>query len=156
MLLHKKGSRDDLKNWRPIAMGDYVAKLFAAVLADRLTRWVIANNRLNAAQKGFLPHEGCLDHSIMLHRILESARTRKNEVVVAWLDLADAFGSVPHTVIRRARDSHRYRGQPLSRLHGVRSDSGWVHGSHSHAVGITAGLFLEPDTLRSGVRPPGA
>ena len=27
VLLHKKGSRDDLKNWRPITMGDYVAKL---------------------------------------------------------------------------------------------------------------------------------
>ena len=75
---------------------------FAAVLADRLTRWAIVNNRLNAAQKRFLPHEGCLEHSFMLHRILESARARKKEVVVAWLDLADAFGSVPHTVIRRA------------------------------------------------------
>ena len=39
MLLHKKGSRDDLKNWRPIAMGEVVVKLFAAVLADRLTCW---------------------------------------------------------------------------------------------------------------------
>ena len=38
----------------------------------------------------------------MLHRILESVRARKKEVVVAWLDLADAFGSVSHAVIRRA------------------------------------------------------
>ena len=86
-------------------MCDYVAKLFAAVLADRLTRWAIANNRLNTAQVGFLPHKGCLVHSFMLHRILESARARKKKVVVTWLDLADAFGSVPHTVIRRTINS---------------------------------------------------
>ena len=52
--------------------------------------------------KGFLPHEGHLEHSFVLHRVLESARASKEEVVVAWLDLADAFGSVPHAVIRRA------------------------------------------------------
>ena len=83
-------------------MCDVVVKLFAAVLADRLTCWAIANYRLSAAQKGFLPHEGCLEHSFMLHRVLKSARARKKEVVVAWLDLADAFGHVPHAVILRA------------------------------------------------------
>ena len=80
-------------------MGDVAEKLFAAVLADRLTCWAIAYDRLSAAQKGFLPHEGCLEHSFVLHRVLESVRACKVEVVVAWLDLADAFCSVPHAVI---------------------------------------------------------
>ena len=102
VLLHMKGSRDDLKKWRPIVMGDVVVKQFAAVLADRLTCWVIANDPLSAAQIGCLLHEGYLEHSFMLHRVLESARACKKEVGVAWLDLADAFGSVPHAVIRRA------------------------------------------------------
>ena len=102
MLLHMKGSRGDLKKWRPIVMGDVVVKQFAAVLADRLTCWVIANDPLSAAQIGCLLHEGYLEHSFMLHRVLESARACKKEVGVAWLDLADAFGSVPHAVIRRA------------------------------------------------------
>ena len=68
VLLHKKGSRDDLKHWRPIAMGDVVVKLFTAVLADLLMCSAIANDRLTAAQKGFLPHEGYLEYSFMLHR----------------------------------------------------------------------------------------
>ena len=38
-------------------MGNVVVKLFAAVLADRLTR---VNDRLSPAQKGFLP-QGCLE-----------------------------------------------------------------------------------------------
>ncbi|KAG5322724.1 PO21 protein, partial [Pseudoatta argentina] len=38
-LIHKQGDRDMLENWRPLALGDIVPKLFAALLADRLTDW---------------------------------------------------------------------------------------------------------------------
>ncbi|CAD1472384.1 unnamed protein product [Heterotrigona itama] len=98
VLLHQKGSQNDLSNWGPIAMGDVVV----AVLADHLMCWATANNRLYAAQKGFLPHEGYLKHSFMLHCVIERARDLKKQVVVAWLDLADAFDSVSHVVIRHA------------------------------------------------------
>lgn len=40
VLVHKKVDRHDLSNWRPIAMGAIaITKLFAAILADRLTLW---------------------------------------------------------------------------------------------------------------------
>lgn len=61
VLVHKKSDCADLRNWRPIAMNEVVVKLFAAVLADRLTSWTTANGHICSAQKGFLPHEGCLD-----------------------------------------------------------------------------------------------
>ena len=35
-------------------MGNVIVKLFAAVLDDRLTCWVTANERLSAAQKSLL------------------------------------------------------------------------------------------------------
>jgi len=37
ILLHKGGPVGDISNWRPLAMGNCVAKLYAAVLADRIT-----------------------------------------------------------------------------------------------------------------------
>ena len=66
MLVLKKGDHEELSNWRPIALGDIVIILFAAVLADRLTRWARKYNRLSPAQKGFLQHERCLGHSFVL------------------------------------------------------------------------------------------
>ena len=118
-------------------------------------------DRLTATQKGFLPHEGCLEHSFMLHRALESARARKNEVVVVWLDLADAFGSDPHEVIRRTLVDASVPARVVDTVVSLYQDS-TVHlraregyRSHSYAVGSTAGLPLEPYSLRSGDRPLG-
>lgn len=48
------------------------------------------------AQKGFLPFEGCAEHNFILQEVLQSARDARGNVSVAWLDLENAFGSVPH------------------------------------------------------------
>ena len=50
---------------------------------------------INTAQKGFLPYEGCFEHTFLLRSCLEDARRRKKKIGVAWLDLENAFGSVP-------------------------------------------------------------
>ncbi|KAL6418153.1 hypothetical protein ACFW04_012305 [Cataglyphis niger] len=102
VLVYKKGDRGDIENWRPLALGDTTPKLFAALVADRLTDWTVNNNILSPAQKGFLRDEGCFEHNFVLQEILTEARRTRREAVVAWLDLSNAFGSVPHAVIRRA------------------------------------------------------
>lgn len=102
VLVYKKGDRGDLNNWRPLALGDTMPKLFAALLADRLTDWAIEREKLSPAQKGFLRDEGCLQHNFVLQEILTDARRTRRQVVVAWLDLSNAFGSVPHAAIHRA------------------------------------------------------
>ncbi|KAG8239345.1 hypothetical protein J437_LFUL019126 [Ladona fulva] len=53
-------------------------------------------------QKGFIPgSEGCFEQNFMIDATLEEARRNGNEVAVAWLDLEDAFGSIPHHHISR-------------------------------------------------------
>ena len=86
-LVHKEANCHDLSNCRTIAMGAVITKLFTAVLADRLARWARVTDRFSPAQNGFLPHEGCLEHSFVLQRIMESVHIRKKEVMIAWLDL---------------------------------------------------------------------
>ncbi|XP_076298053.1 uncharacterized protein LOC143217550 [Lasioglossum baleicum] len=102
VMIHKKGDRGDLSNWRPLAMSDTTPKLFAAVLADRLVKWALHNERLSPQQKGFLPCEGCYEQNYVLQEVLNDARRGRRQVVVAWLDLSNAFGSVPHSTIYHA------------------------------------------------------
>ena len=102
VLIHKKGDRGMLENWRPLALGDTVPKLFAALLADRLTDWAVTHGKLCSAQKGFLRDEGCYEHNFVLQEVLTHAKRTKRQAVVAWLDLSNAFGSIPHATIRRA------------------------------------------------------
>ena len=71
ILLHKGGSVGDISNWRPLAMGNCVAKLYAAVLADRITVWAKREKQLSPEQKGFLTDEGCLEENFLLQSAID-------------------------------------------------------------------------------------
>ena len=90
-----KGDEKDLKNWRPICLQNTIYKIYAATIAKRIACWAIDGDVINTAQKGFLPYEGCFEHTFLLRLCLEDARRRKRKIGVAWLDLENAFGSVP-------------------------------------------------------------
>ncbi|XP_046393261.1 uncharacterized protein LOC124161081 [Ischnura elegans] len=102
-LLHKGGSEHEVRNWRPISLANTLAKVFMGVLADRMLPWALRGKRLSfPTQKGFIPAtEGCMDHNFVLQSAIEHARASFGQVAVAWLDLDDAFPSVPHDHILR-------------------------------------------------------
>ncbi|UYV83161.1 hypothetical protein LAZ67_23000037 [Cordylochernes scorpioides] len=78
ILLHKKGDAEDLGNWRPIALGNTTAKLYTAVLADRLRRWAATTGQLSKAQKGFMEFEGCLEHNFVVQSTIEETKRPAN------------------------------------------------------------------------------
>lgn len=43
---------------------------------------------------------GCIEHHCKLARILKEARSRHRSIAVAWLDLANAYGSMHHSLIQ--------------------------------------------------------
>ena len=96
VLLHKGGDQEDISNWRPLSLDNCVAKLYAAILADRLTEWATLGKRLSPEQKGFLTDEGCLEENFLLQSAIDDSRRSHKELCVGWLDLTNAFGSVPH------------------------------------------------------------
>ncbi|XP_023215159.1 uncharacterized protein LOC111617978 [Centruroides sculpturatus] len=99
ILLHKKGDPNDIHNWRPIALANTLGKIYSACLANRLLRWCEDNEIISNAQKGFMRFEGCSEHSYVLQSTIQHARRKNGECHVAWLDLRNAFGSVPHSTI---------------------------------------------------------
>ncbi|KAK3919179.1 Retrovirus-related Pol polyprotein from type-1 retrotransposable element R2 [Frankliniella fusca] len=66
VLIYKKGDKDDLSNWRPIALSNCAGKIFCSLISRRLGKWAATYNLLLWAQKGFTPTEGCLEHNFML------------------------------------------------------------------------------------------
>ena len=58
-------------------------------------------------QKGFLfGVAGCLEHSFALWEALKNANNaaQHSSIVVSWIDLANAYGSVCHDLIQFALD----------------------------------------------------
>lgn len=97
ILIHKSGNRDDLGNWRPLSLGNTIGKLYTAILADRIAYWAEDGGRLSLQQKGFTSYDGCLEHNFIVQTAIDDARRNGKELCIAWLDLANAFPSVPHS-----------------------------------------------------------
>ena len=58
--IHKKGSKTDPKNFRPICLTSHVIKIFERVLRDKLVNFFESNNIINKNQHGFRKKRSCL------------------------------------------------------------------------------------------------
>ena len=88
-------------------------KIFFGVLAHRMTIFLMSNHYINTSvqKAGILGFPGCLEHSQMIWNSILSARRDKTELHVIWLDLANAYGSVPHHLIRMAHEFFNFPSQ---------------------------------------------
>jgi len=100
LIFKNKGEKDDIGNWRPIALSSTISKLYSKVLANRLSRWLEAHTVLSHCQKGFMPYDGVLEHNYVLEeRINQVKKSSRGELCIAWLDYANAFPSVSHSAL---------------------------------------------------------
>ncbi|GFY40059.1 retrovirus-related Pol polyprotein from type-2 retrotransposable element R2DM, partial [Trichonephila inaurata madagascariensis] len=99
VLIFKKGDPLNISNWRPISLLNTMGKVFSSVLASRLSSWATINDRLSPFQKGFRENEGCVEHNFLLEQAIVEAKRSRSDLALAWLDLENAFGSIPHAFI---------------------------------------------------------
>ncbi|GFT56606.1 retrovirus-related Pol polyprotein from type-2 retrotransposable element R2DM [Nephila pilipes] len=134
VLIPISGDPSDINNWRPVSLLNTTGKVFSSVLAARLSSWSDINNRLSSFQKGFRENDGCAEHNFLLEQAIGHARRAHKDISMAWLDLENAFGSVPHTFILGALEragvpestialvSALYTGSTST----IRVESGWT------------------------------
>ena len=102
----KETNAKGIENFRPISLLNVEGKIFFGVIAKRMTDFLIGNRYIDTSvQKAGIPgFPGCLEHSQMIWNSISLAKRNKTEMHVIWLDLANAYGSVPHELIRIALD----------------------------------------------------
>ena len=106
-LIGKQTAKDDPTlptNFRPIALTSCVGKLFTSILCNRWLSFMLSNNYLDRSiQKAFMPKTpGCIEHHLKLATVLNDARQKHKSLAVCWIDLANAYGSVHHSLISYA------------------------------------------------------
>ena len=104
-LIGKSSAADDPtspSNFRPIALTSCVGKLFTTILRNRWLSYMTTNGYLDSSiQKAFMKATpGCIEHQSKLAAILAEARKTHKSLAVCWLDLANAYGSVHHSLIQ--------------------------------------------------------
>ena len=95
-----------ITKFRSISLLNVEGEIFFGVLAHCMTNFLMGNYYINiSVQKARKPgFPGCLEHSQMIWNLILSAKRDKTELHVIWLDLANAYGSVPHHLIQMALD----------------------------------------------------
>ncbi len=98
-----------LDQFREISLLDVEGKIFWSIIAKRLTTYLLANEFIDpSVQKGGVPgYSGCLEHTAVISQLINEAKSNNNTLSVVWLDLAKAYPSVPHQLIRNALDHYR-------------------------------------------------
>jgi hypothetical protein len=101
VLLAKSDELNKPSEFRPIALLNAEGRLFFTLMNWRLSAYMLNNGYIDVSvQKGFIERlAGCVEHSETLHHAVLDARANKRNLCVSWLDLANAYGSVRHSMI---------------------------------------------------------
>jgi hypothetical protein len=113
LCLLRKESRpaDSPSGWRPIVLLDETGKMLERILSSRIIKHLDDTGpNMSDRQYGFRVGRSCMDALGTLRGFHEEAAGRGQAVVAVSLDIANAFGSLPYSVIAEAL---RYHGVPL-------------------------------------------
>ena len=97
-----------LDQFRLISLLNTESKIFFSLSSRRLSDFFLGNGYIDTSvQKGLVAGmPGCLKHTGVLTQLLREAKERKEDLTVLWLDLANAYGSMPHKLVEEALKRH--------------------------------------------------
>ena len=104
--VHKKGSKANVENYRPISLTSLVMKTFERIVRDELM--LRCNRYLDQRQHGFLPSKSCCTQLVGFCDSLAISLNKNIRSDVIYFDFAKAFDSVNHDLILHKLESQYY------------------------------------------------
>ena len=129
-------SENKLSDFLPIALSNVEGKLFFSLVSKCLEAHLIHNKFINNSYKTKKldgKDFGCWEHLSMVWHVLNKARAERSNLVIIWLDVANAYQSIPHKLIVFALD--RYGVSPQ-----------WIRLTETYYKGILSKSFSESAT----------
>ena len=104
--LQKESEAKSIDEFRPISMLNVDGKIYMGILAKRTVDYLQSNGFIDeSVQKAGIPGvPGCIEHASSIWNSIQEAKREKSNLNVVWLDLANAYGSVPHCLLLKAMD----------------------------------------------------
>ena len=141
--IHKKGSRTEAKNYRPISLTCTMCKLFERLLKDSILAYLLDNNLLANSQHGFVPNRSCFSALLTFFEKVTSDIDNKDSVDVVYLDFSKAFDTVPHNRLIAKLKSFGIGGRVLDLLISFLSDRSQIvtiRNSLSSSLPVSSGV----------------
>ena len=143
-LVHKRGLREVLGNYRPLTVIIALSGLYSRLLNERLTMVVEEFCLLGEIQNGFRKGRMGSDNTFILDTILWKEKMKKNKVYMAFLDITKAYDMVDRNILWRKLHDFGFGGQFLASLQSI-----YTGDSVQASVN---GLTTRPVFLRRGLR----
>ena len=142
-LIHKKGLRELLKNYRPVTVIISLSGLYSRVLNERLVTVVESQGLLGEDQNGFRKGRRMGDNNFILDTILWKARALGQDVHLAYVDISKAYDSVNREILWARMSRMGFGGSFLTSLQALYcgdSVESVVNGSSTRPVYLRRGL----------------
>ncbi|KAJ3614965.1 hypothetical protein NHX12_018534 [Muraenolepis orangiensis] len=104
----KEENSTQLDQFRIISLLCVEAKVFFSAVSKRLCTYLAENTYIDTSvQKGGISGmPGCLEHTGVVTQFIREARENKGNLSVLWLDMENAFGSIPHKLVQFTLTKH--------------------------------------------------
>ena len=109
--IHKKGSKTDPSNYRPISLTSVPCKIMESIIRDEVIEHLMTNSLINDAQHGFVPGRSCITQLLTTLEDWTSVLDAGEDVDVIYLDIKKAFDSVPHLRLSSKLEAYNITGQ---------------------------------------------
>ena len=140
--MHKKGSKTEVQNYRPISLTSLVVKFMERIIRDELM--LKCGDLIDHRQHGFLPEKSCCTPLTQFCDSLSLSLNKNIRSDVVYFDFAKAFDSVNHDLIlHKLKYSYQIDEKFLAFITNYLSDR-WqsvvVHGSTSSRLQVLSGV----------------
>ena len=143
--VHKKESKQLIKNYRPISLLPIFAKVFERIVFMNLYNHLVSNNLITRNQSGFRPGDSVTNQLIYLvHEILKNFVTNEHlETRSVYLDMSKAFDKVWHQGLIYTLEQNGIKGSLLEMFKSYLSDREQrvvLNGAHSDWGELNSGV----------------
>ena len=94
--VHKKSSRQDKSNYRPISLLPICGKIFEKIMFDSIYNFLLTNKLLSKHQSGFRPGDSTINQLLSITTEIYSAFESLDETRAVFLDICKVFDKVWH------------------------------------------------------------